>query len=119
MPDAVNIADKLALFTEQWSAKLVGQVNDMHVKLVKIKGEFLWHSHESEDELFLVVSGRMTMHFRDRDVAVGPGEFIIVPHGEEHMPSSTQETAILLFEPATTINTGDAESDRTREVEPI
>lgn len=116
MPEKVNLNEKLKLFSEQWSPKLVGRVNDMHVKLVKISGEFLWHSHATEDELFLVVDGTMTMHFRDRAVKLTPGEFIIVPHGVEHMPSSETETSILLFEPATTVNTGTETTDRTREV---
>ena len=119
MPDKINIAEKLALFTEQWSPKLVGRVNDMHVKLVKIEGEFLWHSHETEDELFLVIDGAMTMHFRDRDVQVAPGEFIVIPHGVEHMPSSETVTSILLFEPGTTVNTGTEITDRTRQAEQI
>lgn len=113
MADKVNLADKFNLFKEHWSPKIVGQVNDMHVKLVKIKGEFLWHSHEAEDEMFFVIKGQMTMHFRDREVVVNPGEFIIIPHGEEHKPACIEETEIMLFEPATTINTGEANSDRT------
>ena len=119
MQEKVNLKEKLDLFSEQWAPKLVGRVNDMHVKLVKIQGEFLWHSHDTEDELFLVVDGAMTMHFRDRTVEVGPGEFIVIPHGVEHMPSSQAETSILLFEPATTVNTGTETTERTRQVEAI
>lgn len=113
MTDKVNVHEKFAQFDEQWSPKIVGAVNDMHVKLVRLEGEFLWHAHETEDEMFYVVQGAMTMKFRDRDVAVGPGEFIIIPHGEEHMPVAEEETLVMLFEPATTVNTGDIESDRT------
>lgn len=119
MIDKVSLHEKFSLFEKQWSPKLVGAVNDMHVKLVKIQGEFLWHSHETEDELFFVVDGTMTMHFRDRDVIVNPGEFIIVPHGVEHKPSSEGETQIMLFEPATTVNTGGEVSDRTAVPEEI
>lgn len=119
MPDKVNLAEKLALFSDHWSPKVVGRVNDMHVKLVKIEGDFIWHSHEVEDEMFFVIKGRMTMHYRDREEVVEPGEFIIVPHGVEHMPSCDEETHIMLFEPATTINTGGEESERTRTPENI
>lgn len=113
MPDKVNLAEKFALFTEQWSHRLVGRINDMDVKLVKIEGEFIWHSHETEDEMFFVTRGRLTMHFRDKDVVVEPGEFIIIPHGVEHKPSCEKETHIMLVEPATTVNTGAEESDFT------
>lgn len=113
MTDKINLAQKFALFDEPWQPKLVGSVNDMHVKLVKLDGEFLWHSHDVEDELFFVTKGRMIMRFRDRDVEVLPGEFIIIPHGEEHMPVADPGTEIMLIEPATTINTGNEESDRT------
>ena len=113
----VNIAEKLGLITEQWQGKVVGEVNDMFVKLAKLEGEFLWHSHDWEDEMFLVVSGELVMRFRDRDEKVGPGEFIIVPHGTEHMPICKTETHIMLFEPKATVNTGDAGGERTVEPE--
>lgn len=119
MADAINLEEKFALFTEQWSPKLVGQINDMHVKLVKIEGEFIWHSHDTEDEMFFVIKGHMTMLFRDKDVSIGPGEFIIVPHGVEHMPVAKPDTHIMLIEPAGTVNTGTEESDRTRAPEAI
>lgn len=109
----VNIAEKFALFTEHWSPKIIGQVGDMHLKLGRIQGEFEWHSHENEDELFYVVEGRMTLRFRDRDVVVEPGEFITVPRGVEHMPVSEVETKLLMIEPVGTVNTGDNDSDRT------
>lgn len=113
MTDKVNLEEKFALFKEQWSPKVVGAVNDMHIKLVRIEGEFLWHSHETEDEMFYVVQGQMVMRFRDRDVTVNPGEFIIIPRGEEHMPFAREETLVMLMEPATTVNTGGEASDRT------
>lgn len=111
--DKINIAEKLKLFSEYWSPKIVGEINTMQVKLVKLQGEFIWHSHETEDEMFFVVSGELIMRFRDKDVRVLPGEFIIIPHGVEHMPLSPEETAIMLIEPGSTVNTGEVESDRT------
>lgn len=115
MLDKVNLADKFALFSEHWSPRIAGQVNDCHVKLVKLKGEFVWHHHEHEDELFLVVKGRLTMRLRDGDVTVSPGEFIVVPRGVEHCPVADEETHVLLFEPAATLNTGNVRSERTVE----
>jgi mannose-6-phosphate isomerase-like protein (cupin superfamily) len=109
----VNLRDKLALFTAQWDPKIVGELNGQHVKLVKFQGEFVWHHHEHEDELFLVVDGRFTMQFRDRNIALEPGEFLIVPRGVEHRPVAEQEVHVLLFEPATTLNTGNVVSERT------
>lgn len=114
MADKVNIADKFHLFTDQWSPRLVGEINDMHIKLVRIHGEFIWHTHETEDEMFYVVAGQMVMKFRDRDVVVEPGEFIVIPHGEEHMPVAEEETQIMLIEPAGTVNTGGEVSHRTK-----
>jgi mannose-6-phosphate isomerase-like protein (cupin superfamily) len=107
----------LGLISEYWSPKAVGAVNDFHVKLVKLKGEFVWHSHEVEDELFLVLKGTLRMQFRDREVVVEPGEFIIVPHQTEHRPVADAEVAVLLLEPKSTVNTGTAGGERTREVE--
>jgi mannose-6-phosphate isomerase-like protein (cupin superfamily) len=109
----VNLASKLAQFSEQWSPRIVGEVNDAYVKLVKLQGEFVWHHHDAEDEMFLVLQGRLKMRFRDRDVLVGPGEFIIVPHGVEHLPVAEAEAHILLFEPKTTLNTGNIVNERT------
>lgn len=111
--DKVNLAEKLRLFSEHWSPKIVGDVNDFHVKLVKLQGEFVWHRHEREDELFLVVAGRLRMQFRDRTVELGPGEFIVVPHGVEHCPAADAECHVLLLEPKSTLNTGDTASERT------
>ena len=113
----VNLTDKLAHFQELWSPKAVGAINDFLVKLVKLQGEFVWHSHEVEDELFLVLRGSLRMQFRDREVVVKPGEFIIVPHQTEHRPVADDEVHVLLLEPKSTVNTGTAGGERTREVE--
>ena len=115
--DKVNLAEKLAGFSDLWSPKVVGAVNDFHVKLVKLQGEFVWHAHEKEDELFLVLQGTLRMEFRERSITIGPGEFLIVPHGTEHRPVAEGEVHVLLLEPATTINTGTAGGERTREAE--
>lgn len=112
--DVVNLADKFNRFDAYWSPKIVGDINDMHMKLVKLKGEFVWHYHEKEDELFLVVKGRLRMQLRDGDREVGPGEFIIVPRGTEHCPMAlTAEVHVLLLEPKSTLNTGNVVNDRT------
>ena len=113
----VNLADALSRITETWSPRIVGAVNDVHVKLVKLQGEFVWHAHEAEDELFLVLEGRLRLRFRDREAIVEPGEFIIVPRGVEHCPVADHEVHVLLLEPAATINTGNAGGERTREAE--
>jgi mannose-6-phosphate isomerase-like protein (cupin superfamily) len=114
----VNLAEKLALIGEHWSPKTVGAVSGFHVKLVKLKGEFVWHAHEVEDELFLVLRGTLRMQFRDRDdMRVREGEFLVVPHGTEHRPVADEEVDVLLLEPASTVNTGTAGGERTREVE--
>lgn len=113
MSDKVNIAEKLALFTDTWSPKIVGEVDDFAVKLAKLHGEFVWHQHDNEDEMFLVISGQLTMQFRDRKVIVNPGEFIIVPKGVEHNPLAQQETHIVLFERNTIAHTGNVVSERT------
>ena len=102
----VNIADKLSLFKEYWNPKIVGELNDHKVQVVKLKGEFVWHHHENEDELFLVIKGRLTIHFRDRDVEVDEGEFVIIPHPIEHKPEAKEEVHIVLIEPKVTLNTG-------------
>ena len=106
--DKVNVAEKLALFEDHWHPRVVGELNGQHVKLAKIKGEFVWHHHDEEDELFWVISGKMRMDFRDRQVWVGPGEFIIVPRGVEHCPVAEEEVHLMLFEPVGTVNTGSA-----------
>jgi mannose-6-phosphate isomerase-like protein (cupin superfamily) len=111
--EAVNLQEKLSNVKEYWSPKIVGELNDSYVKVVKFTGEFIWHHHDHEDELFLVVKGRMRMKFRDRDVMVAPGEFIIVPRGVEHLPVAEGEVHIVLFEPKTTLNTGNVRNERT------
>jgi mannose-6-phosphate isomerase-like protein (cupin superfamily) len=111
--DKVNLKEKFALFNDAWSPKIVGELNDSYVKLVKLRGEFVWHHHDNEDELFLVVSGNLRIRFRDKDVALRPGEFIIVPRGVEHMPVADQECHILLLEPKSTLNTGNVRNERT------
>jgi len=113
--DKVNIAEKLALFSDHWHPRIVGALNGQLVKLAKLKGSFVWHKHEQEDELFYVLRGRLRIAFRDRSVELGPGEFIIVPRGVEHMPVADEEVAVMLFEPATTVNTGDNAGPLTRE----
>lgn len=110
---SINLAEKFALFDEYWSPKIVGQLNGQHVKLAKLKGEFVWHHHEAEDELFLVIQGQLTIQFRDRDVRLGPGEFCIVPRGVAHKPVAVEEVHVLLFEPAATLNTGNVQNDKT------
>lgn len=111
--EKVNLAEKFGQFQEQWSPKIAGEVNDSYVKLVKFTGEFVWHHHEREDEMFLVVKGGMTMRLRDRDIEVGEGEFIIIPRGVEHMPVAAQEAHVILFEPKTVLNTGNVVNERT------
>lgn len=111
--EKVNLEEKLSKIKEYWSPKIVGELNDSYVKAVKIKGEFVWHHHDNEDEMFLVVKGRLRMRFRDRDVMVSPGEFIIVPKGVEHLPVAEEEVHIVLLEPKTTLNTGNVQNERT------
>ena len=111
--DAINLAEKFASFDDTWSPKLVGSVNDFDVKLVKLRGAFVWHSHEEEDELFFVVKGRLAIKLRDGEVVLGPGEMVVVPHGVEHMPVADDEAQVLLFERRGTVNTGDVRDDRT------
>ncbi len=111
----VNLREKFALFADHWSPKVVGDLNGQQVKLVKFQGEFVWHKHDSEDELFLVVRGQFRMEFRDRHVWLEEGEFLIVPRGVEHRPVAEEEVHVLLFEPATTLNTGDVRDERTVE----
>lgn len=112
-PEKVNLAEKFGRFSEPWRPKIVGEVNDFYLKLVKFQGEFVWHRHETEDELFLVTRGGFTVRLRDRDVPLKEGEFFIVPHGVEHMPVAPEETHVLLLERKTTVNTGDAGGART------
>jgi mannose-6-phosphate isomerase-like protein (cupin superfamily) len=109
----VNLTEKLSLFAEHWKPKIVGELNGQQVKLGKFLGPFVWHFHENEDELFLVVKGKFRMEFRDRHVWLEEGEMIIVPRGVEHRPVADEEAHVLLFEPATTLNTGNVRNDRT------
>jgi len=109
----VNLQEKFSLFHDYWSPKIAGEINDSHVKLVKLKGEFVWHHHDLEDEMFLVVKGKLLIKFRDRDVWLDEGEFIIVPKGVEHMPVAEEEVHVLLLEPKTTLNTGNQVNERT------
>ena len=113
--EKVNLADKLARIRDQWQPRIVGELNGQQVKLVKFQGPFVWHHHDAEDELFYVVRGRFRMEFRDRAVWVEQGEFIIVPRGVEHRPVADIEAEVMLFEPATTLNTGNVRNERTVE----
>lgn len=108
-----NLTQAFSRFSEYWSPKIAGEINDCYVKLVKLKGEFVWHHHEREDELFLVVKGTLRMMFRDREELVQAGEFIIVPRGVEHKPVAEEETHVMLLEPKSTLNTGNVRNDRT------
>ena len=111
----VNLAEKFSLFEEYWSPRIVGELNGQHVKVAKVKWDFIWHRHDDEDELFLVVKGRLLLKLRDRDVMLEEGEFFIVPRGVEHKPVAEEEVHLLLFEPASTRNTGNVKSERTME----
>jgi mannose-6-phosphate isomerase-like protein (cupin superfamily) len=111
--DAVNIAEKLSQFNDYYHPRIIGELNGQHIKVVKLKGEFVWHKHDNEDELFLVTKGVLKLAFRDKIVDVHAGEFIIVPRGVEHKPVADDEVHIVLFEPASTLNTGDVINERT------
>jgi mannose-6-phosphate isomerase-like protein (cupin superfamily) len=116
----VNLNNAFAKITDYWNPRIGGAINDFHIKLAKFKGEFVWHHHEIEDELFLVVSGELLMKLRDGDLRIGPGEFLIVPRGVEHCPVATEEVSVVLLEKATTLNTGHLINDRTvRHLRPI
>ncbi|MBL7995041.1 cupin domain-containing protein [bacterium] len=118
--EKVNISEKLSLFHDHWSPKIVGEINDAHVKLTKLKGEFIWHHHDNEDEMFLVIKGKLLMKLKDRDLAINEGEFVIIPKGVDHLPIAEEEVHLLLLEPKTTLNTGNVESERThRQLENI
>lgn len=113
--DKVNLTEKLSLFDDYWHPRVVAELNGQQVKLAKLKGEFEWHHHEKEDELFLVLKGRLTIKLRDGEVHLEEGECVVVPRGVEHKPLAEEEAHILLFEPATTLNTGNVRSERTVE----
>ena len=112
--EKVNLAEKFSAFNDHYNPRIAGELNGQQIKLVKFKGEFTWHQHENEDELFYVVKGSFDMHFRDKIVTVNEGEFIIVPHGVEHKPVAKKEVEVMLFEPATTLNTGNVENQFTK-----
>ena len=113
--DKVNLREKLRLVGDYWDPHIVGELNGQHVKVAKLAGEFVWHHHAAEDELFLVLAGRLVIKLRDRDVTLEPGEFFIVPKGVEHKPIAAEEVHVLLFEPAGTRNTGNVRDERTRD----
>lgn len=119
MLSKTRISEKLALINEHWAPKIVGKVGDFQVKLAKFQGEFVWHSHPNEDEMFFVLEGEFTMRLRDGEVQLQKGEFLIVPAGVEHQPYAEREVSVMLFEPASTVNTGDAGGERTRIAEPL
>ncbi|MCP1997347.1 cupin domain-containing protein [Flavobacterium sp. HSC-61S13] len=114
MINKINLGEKFSLFSEYWSPKIVGELNGQNVKLAKFKGEFIWHKHEDEDEMFFVVEGTLKIEFREKTVTVNKDEFLIVPKGTEHRPVAENEVLVILFEPATTINTGDTENELTK-----
>jgi mannose-6-phosphate isomerase-like protein (cupin superfamily) len=114
MVEKVNLADAFARISDYWNPRVAGEINDSHIKLAKLKGEFLWHHHDNEDEMFLVARGVLTIRLRDRDVVLNPGEFLVIPKGVEHMPVADEECHVVLLEPKTTLNTGNVENERTR-----
>jgi mannose-6-phosphate isomerase-like protein (cupin superfamily) len=115
MTDKINIAEKLSLFQDHFNPRIIGELNGQHVKLAKFQGEFIWHKHDNEDELFFVLEGEFKMEFRDKVVTIKKNEIIVVPRGVEHRPVAEKEVSIMLFEPTTTLNTGDTKNSRTRE----
>ena len=117
MIQVINLEKKFNLVTEQWSPKITGELNDSYVKLAKVQGEFVWHHHENEDELFFVVKGTLTIKLRERDLTIREGEFVIIPRGVEHMPVADDEVWIMMLEPKTTSNTGNVTNERTVEAE--
>jgi mannose-6-phosphate isomerase-like protein (cupin superfamily) len=113
--ETINLKEKLSGVTDYWTPKIVGELNHSYVKIVKLRGEFVWHHHEHEDEMFLVVAGTLRMCFRDGEKIIKPGEFIIVPRGVEHMPVADDDVHLVLFEPKTTLNTGNIQNERTHQ----
>ena len=114
--DKVNLSEKFSLFRDHWNPRIIGEVNDCYLKAVKFKGEFVWHHHDQEDEMFMVIKGSFVMKLGDRDIQLNEGEFIVIPRGVEHMPVAAEEVEILLIEPKTTLNTGNLKNERTVEV---
>lgn len=113
MIEKVNFAEKFALFSDHWSPKIAGELNDSYVKLAKVQGEFVWHQHEHEDEFFMVTKGRLVIELRDGEIVLEPGEFVVIPAGVEHRPVAAEEVHLVMIEPKTTLNTGDVENERT------
>lgn len=109
----VNLAEKFSLFDGYWEPKIAGELNNQHIKLAKLKGEFVWHHHENEDEFFMVIKGHLTIRLKDKNIELDEGEFCIIPKGIEHMPVAVEEVHVMMFEPVSTVNTGSAESDKT------
>ena len=114
--EKVSIVEKLKLFSEYWSPKIVGELNGQHIKLAKFQGEFVWHKHDNEDEMFLVVEGILKIELRDKTIEINKNEFLIVPKGTEHRPVAENEVSVMLFEPASTLNTGNTENDLTKHI---
>lgn len=112
--EKVNVKEKLSMFSEHWSPKILGELNGQHVKIAKFLGEFTWHKHDHEDEMFYIIDGILKIEFRDRTVELSAGEFLIVPKGTEHKPIAEKEVSVMLLEPATTLNTGDVENEFTK-----
>jgi len=115
MADVINLAEKFGLINAYWSPRIAGELNDSYVKLAKLKGEFVWHHHVNEDELFFVVKGRLVIQLRDRELVINAGELVIIPRGVEHRPVAEEEVEVMLLEPKTTVNTGDVQNERTVE----
>ncbi len=113
MVPVINVAQKLRLFSDQWRPKIVADLNDCHVKLAKVQGEFIWHDHAGEDELFFIIKGELTIELRDGAITLGPGELVVIPKGVEHRPVAREEVHLMLIEPKVTRHTGDVESERT------
>lgn len=114
--DKINLVQKLSLFNEHWSPKIVGELNDSYIKLAKLKGEFDWHHHENEDELFFAVKGQLTIKFRDKDMVLNEGELIVIPKGVDHLPIAAEEVHVMLIEPKGTLNTGNVVTEKTKEM---
>jgi len=117
MMDIVNLSQKFSLFKEHWHPRIVGELNDSYVKLARLQGEFVWHKHDNEDELFLVIKGRLQIKLRERDLWIDEGEFVILPKGVEHCPVAAEEVLVILLEPKSTLNTGEERNERTVDAE--
>ncbi len=115
--EVIDLAQKFSLFSEPWHPKIVGELNESYVKVVKLKGEFVWHKHDTEDELFWVIKGTLVMRLRDRELVVEPGQLLIIPRGVEHLPVAAEEVQVVLLEPKSTVNTGNVENERTVQAE--